>query len=72
MCIRDSLDATWKIVETGPSSCEIEFNVDYTLKSRTLQFVLSGMFDLMVRKVLSSFEERARFLYGSPDAKASA
>jgi coenzyme Q-binding protein COQ10 len=66
------LDAVWKIIETGPDSCEIEFTVDYALKSRTLQFVLSGMFDMMVRKVLSSFEERARFLYGSSDAKASA
>ena len=67
-----NLDATWKIVETGPASCEIEFNVDYALKSRTLQFVLSGMFDMMVRKVLASFEERARSLYGSAQAKASA
>ncbi len=65
-----NLDAEWLITEAGPGACDIKFNVDYTLKSRTLQFVLSGMFDMMVRKVMNSFEERARQLYGSAEAKA--
>ena len=65
-----SLDASWKIVDAGAGSAEIQLNLDYTLKSRTLQFILSGMFDLMVRKVMNAFEERARQLYGSTEAKA--
>ena len=40
--------------------CEIEFTVDYALKSRSLQFLLSGMFDLVVRKIMNAFEARAR------------
>ena len=64
------LDAEWRLTEVGAGACEIQFNVDYALKSRTLQFILSGMFDMMVRKVMNAFEERARQLYGSADAKA--
>ena len=58
------LVSEWRIVPTGENRCDINFEVDYQLKSRTLQFVLSGMFDLAVRKVMSAFEERARVLYG--------
>jgi len=56
--------AEWKIVPTGANSCDITFNVDYALKSKMLQMVLSGMFDMAVRKILSAFEDRARQLYG--------
>ncbi len=58
------LVSEWRIVPTGENRCDINFEVDYQLKSRPLQFVLSGMFDLAVRKVMSAFEERARVLYG--------
>ena len=54
----------WKIVPTGENRCDINFSVDYELKSRTLQFLFSGMFDMAVRRVMSAFEERARVLYG--------
>ena len=58
------LVSEWRIVPTGENRCDINFSVDYQLKSRTLQFVLSGMFDLAVRKVMTAFEDRARALYG--------
>jgi len=58
------LVSEWKIVPTGDNRCDINFTVDYTLKSKMLQMVLSGMFDMAVRKVMSAFEERARVLYG--------
>lgn len=58
------LESEWRIVPTGENRCDIIFTVDYQLKSRTLQFMFSGMFDLAVRKVMSAFEERARKLYG--------
>ena len=48
---------------TGAQSCEITFEMNLTLKSRTLQFMISGMFDMFVRKILSAFEERAKELY---------
>jgi coenzyme Q-binding protein COQ10 len=58
------LVSEWKIVPTGENRCDIAFSVDYQLRSRTLQFLFSGMFDLAVRKVMTAFEERARVLYG--------
>jgi len=58
------LVSEWKIVPTGDNRCDINFTVDYTLKSKMLQMVLSGMFDMAVRKVMSAFEDRARQLYG--------
>ncbi len=60
------LVSEWRIVATGPDRCEINFTVDYQLRSRTLQLVFSGMFDMAVRKVMNAFEERARSLYGPP------
>jgi coenzyme Q-binding protein COQ10 len=58
------LVSEWKIVPAGDNRCDISFSVDYQLRSRALQFVFSGMFDLAVRKVMNAFEERARALYG--------
>lgn len=58
------LVSEWHIVPTGDRRCDINFTVDYALKSKMLQVVFSGMFDMAVRKVMSAFEERARQLYG--------
>jgi ribosome-associated toxin RatA of RatAB toxin-antitoxin module len=46
----------------------VNYSVDYTLKSRTLQFLLNGMFDLAMRKIMAAFEKRAAMLYGSKAA----
>lgn len=60
-----SLDCEWRILEAAEGGTEIQFAVDYTLKSRSMQFLLSGMFDFMVRKLMTAFEQRAEKLYGS-------
>lgn len=59
------LDAKWRIEEDGASGCSIVLDIDYVFKSRSLQFILSGMFDMVMRRILSAFEERARSLYGA-------
>ena len=61
-----SLVCEWKILARAKGGSDIHFTVDYTLKSRSLQFLLSGMFDLMVRRIMTAFEERAKKLYGAP------
>jgi len=58
------LRAEWRITPAAQGGSDINFAVDYELKSRSLQFVLSGMFDLVVRRIMNAFEERARTLYG--------
>ena len=62
------LHAEWRIEALGPEASEIHFSVDYALKSRSLQFVLSGMFDLVVRKIMTAFENRVREIYGVKEA----
>ena len=63
-----SLESEWKLVPAGPAGTEIQFTVDYTLKSRSLQFLISGMFDMLLRKILTAFELRAQKLYGAAAA----
>ncbi|MCB1379017.1 MAG: type II toxin-antitoxin system RatA family toxin [Alphaproteobacteria bacterium] len=59
------LETHWQVRELPDGTSEIDFSVDYALKSRSMQFLLSGMFDLVVRKIMTAFEDRARKLYGS-------
>lgn len=65
-----SLDTRWLIRPLPSGGSEIEFSVDYALKSRSLQFLLSGMFDLVVRKIMNAFEARADEVYGSRSASS--
>jgi coenzyme Q-binding protein COQ10 len=59
-----SLLSEWKFVDLGKEGTEIHYTVDYTLKSRSLQFLISGMFDMIMRRIMSAFEARAQKLYG--------
>ena len=59
------LDSIWHISPSPHGGCTIELKIDYTLKSRSLQLLLSGMFDMVMRKVMTAFEERARSIYGA-------
>ncbi|MFN0194612.1 MAG: type II toxin-antitoxin system RatA family toxin [Aestuariivirga sp.] len=65
-----SLVSVWKIMPSPQGGADIEYAVDFTMNSRSMQFLLSGMFDLAVRKVMGAFEERARMLYGPPPVAA--
>lgn len=58
-----SLHTEWKILPGATGGSDIHFTVDYTLKSRSLQFIVSGMFDMAVRKIMNAFEERVRSLH---------
>jgi coenzyme Q-binding protein COQ10 len=59
------LVSEWRIGSGANGGSDIHFSVDCTLKSRSLQFLLSGMFDLIVRRIMTAFEERAKKLYGA-------
>jgi coenzyme Q-binding protein COQ10 len=63
-----NLVSNWKIRDLQGGRSEVNYSVDYTLKSRTLQFLLNGMFDLAMRKIMAAFEKRAAMLYGSKAA----
>ncbi len=59
------LISSWQITGLGPKASDITFNVDYEMKSHMLQMLMGGMFDAVVRKIMSAFEARARTLYSS-------
>jgi coenzyme Q-binding protein COQ10 len=58
------IQSDWRIVADGEKSAEVTLTIDYQLQSRSRQFLLSSMFDLIVRKAMNAFEDRARSLYG--------
>jgi ribosome-associated toxin RatA of RatAB toxin-antitoxin module len=44
--------------------------LNYAMASRTLQLLLSGLFDYAMRKVMAAFEARARRLIPLPQASS--
>lgn len=65
------LDNRWRFRDI-PRGSEIHFFIDYAFASRMLAMVMGAVFDKAVRKYTNAFEERARSLYGSPAANATA
>ncbi|HEY5226721.1 MAG TPA: SRPBCC family protein [Methylovirgula sp.] len=58
------LENKWRFVETGPSSCTVEFDIVYEFRNRALAFLVGGMFDTAFRKFAEAFETRANTVYG--------
>lgn len=63
------LDSRWAFKPDGQGGTEVEFSVDFTLSSRLLHGLVTGLFDYALRKVMQAFEARAMELYG-PRASA--
>lgn len=57
------LDNRWLFHDLGTGGTDVDFYLDYELRSRTLQFLVTGMFDYAARKIIDAFESRARELY---------
>ena len=56
----------WVFHERVDGGCEIEFYIDFALKSRTLSFVLNGIFDRVFQYMVEALETRAATIYGTP------
>ncbi len=65
------LENRWRFAP-HPDGCHIEFFLDFEFKSRFLQRVIGALFNEAVRKMVSSFEDRARDLYGREDRAGDA
>jgi len=59
------LVSSWTIKPVTETESDVVFTVDYEIKGFFLRNLVSGMFDHAVRKIMNSFEERARALYAS-------
>ena len=61
------LDGTWHFVAigaAGTAACRVEFDLRYAFSSRTLEAVLSPVFDRVANTFVDSFVRRAGQVYG--------
>ena len=65
------LDNRWVFHATGPSECEIEFDVDFSFRNALFEKLAGQYFDRAFRKMVGAFEERAQELYGSSSSSAT-
>jgi len=54
----------WAFKELKKSQCQVDFYVDFTLKSRLLESVIDQFFQKALVKMINAFEERAIEVYG--------
>ena len=59
----EHLTNRWHFTEV-PQGCEIDFDIDFRFRSKTLETLISGVFTKAIRKMTESFEQRAHKLYG--------
>ena len=59
------LENRWTFRPIAPQSCEIDFYIAYSFRSRLLERLMGGLFDRAVRKYTDAFEARADTIYGT-------
>ena len=61
------LNNHWRF-EPHAQGCLLDFYIDFEFRSRLMQKAMGMLFNEAVRRMVSSFETRARALYGSPSS----
>lgn len=61
----EHLTNRWAFV-ANEKGCEVDFDIDFRFRSKTLETLISGVFTKAIRKMTESFEQRAHKLYGVP------
>ena len=62
------LENRWTFRPLTSKSCEIDFYIAYSFRSRLLERLMGGLFDKAVRHYTTAFEERADAIYGEATA----
>jgi coenzyme Q-binding protein COQ10 len=57
------VDNRWVFHDLANGGTDVDFYLAYELRSRTLQLLVTGMFDYAARKIINAFEARAGELY---------
>lgn len=68
--LRD-LDNRWLFRPLGPSSCEVDFCVEFSFRNAVFEALAGQYFDRAFRKMVAAFEERAADIYGSRSSSAT-
>jgi coenzyme Q-binding protein COQ10 len=58
------LNNHWVFEPVGDASCELDFYIDFEFKTRLLQIAVGALFNEAVKVMVSSFEKRAKAIYG--------
>jgi coenzyme Q-binding protein COQ10 len=58
------LENRWHFDPRGEGSCEIDFYIAYSFRSRLFERLVGGLFDKAVRRYTDAFEARADAVYG--------
>ena len=66
------LENRWRFRPTDPHSCEVDFYIAYSFRSRLFERLMGGLFSKAVRKYTSAFEARADAVYGSAPSSMTA
>lgn len=61
------LESRW-IFHDHPDGCEVDFSVDFEFRNRILQGAAGMFFTEAMQRIVGAFENRARDLYGAPNA----
>jgi coenzyme Q-binding protein COQ10 len=62
------LENRWTFRPLTSKTCEIDFYIAYSFRSRLLERLMGGLFDKAVRHYTTAFEERADAVYGEATA----
>ena len=60
------LENRWTFKPLTGGGCEVDFFIDYELKSFMLGVLIGAVFDKAFRRFAEAFETRARTIYGKP------
>jgi coenzyme Q-binding protein COQ10 len=66
------LENRWRFKPTSNGGCEVDFYIDYEMRSLMLGILVGAMFDKAFRRFAEAFEMRARQVYGSAGRGAAA
>ena len=55
---------SWRFRPIDDTTCDVEFDIAYEFKSRTLGLLMGAMFDTAFRRFAAAFEARADQVYG--------
>jgi coenzyme Q-binding protein COQ10 len=58
------LENRWSFRPLTPKTCEVDFYIAYSFRSRLLERLMGVLFDKAVRKYTDAFEARADAVYG--------
>ncbi|MBT4710484.1 MAG: type II toxin-antitoxin system RatA family toxin [Alphaproteobacteria bacterium] len=58
----------WKFLPGDDGGCIVDFQVEFTFRSATMEMLIGAVFTQAVHRMVASFEDRADEIYGSSAA----